>query len=187
MSDSTRSLKKWVPSDTSGGCTPKPKNESRKTSQRAAGPSPRAAALREAKSSAPALTAPAAGLETSSTVIAFSWSASTDSVSAITGYRLQIAKMFVALLLLAATGILIFATLSWLIQEYQKVYTHIRTDLRSALEEEHIPDTLKIQTQIPNLSVVVTHDGLAVSPFDGEKTQIRDGYKITILPLYVGG
>jgi hypothetical protein len=33
----------------------------------------------------------------------------------------------------------------------------------------------------------VTHDGLVVSPFDVEKTQIRDGYKITILPLYVGG
>jgi len=40
---------------------------------------------------------------------------------------------------------------------------------------------------LPNLSVVVTHDGLAVSPFDLEKTQIEDGYKITILPLYVGG
>jgi hypothetical protein len=40
---------------------------------------------------------------------------------------------------------------------------------------------------LPNLSVVVTHDGLAVSPFDMEKTPIKDGYKITVLPLYVGG
>ena len=40
---------------------------------------------------------------------------------------------------------------------------------------------------LPNLSVVVTHDGLVVSPFDLEKTPMDDGYKITFLPLYVGG
>jgi molybdopterin converting factor small subunit len=40
---------------------------------------------------------------------------------------------------------------------------------------------------LPNLSIVVTRDGLVVSPFDMEKTPIKDGYKLTILPLYVGG
>jgi hypothetical protein len=40
---------------------------------------------------------------------------------------------------------------------------------------------------LPNLSVVVTHDGLAVSPFNIDESEIKDGYKITILPLYVGG
>ena len=38
-----------------------------------------------------------------------------------------------------------------------------------------------------NLSVVVTHAGLVVSPFDPEKTEIKDGDKITVLPLYAGG
>jgi hypothetical protein len=40
---------------------------------------------------------------------------------------------------------------------------------------------------LPNLSVVVTQDGLAVSPLDLEKSEMKDGYKITVLPLYVGG
>jgi hypothetical protein len=40
---------------------------------------------------------------------------------------------------------------------------------------------------LPKLSVVVTHDGLAVSPFNIDESEIKDGYKITILPLYVGG
>jgi hypothetical protein len=39
----------------------------------------------------------------------------------------------------------------------------------------------------PNLSVVVTRDGLVVSPFDLEKSELKDGYKMTVLPLYVGG
>jgi hypothetical protein len=40
---------------------------------------------------------------------------------------------------------------------------------------------------LPNLSVVVTHDELAVSPFSVEGSEMKDGYKITVLPLYVGG
>ncbi len=40
---------------------------------------------------------------------------------------------------------------------------------------------------LPNLSVVVTHDGLAVSPFDMEKSEMKDGYKVTVMPLYAGG
>jgi hypothetical protein len=58
--------------------------------------------------------------------------------------------------------------------------------VQSPLIEEKIFDR-KNRKLLPNLSVVVTHEGLVVSPFDMEKTQIRDGYKLTILPLYVGG
>jgi len=61
-----------------------------------------------------------------------------------------------------------------------------RLAVQSPAIEEKIIDR-KNRKLLPNLSVVVTHDGLVVSPFDVEKTQIRDGYKITILPLYVGG
>ncbi len=57
---------------------------------------------------------------------------------------------------------------------------------KSPVIEEKIIDR-KNGRLLPNLSVVVTHDGLVVSPFDAEKNEIRDGYKITILPLYVGG
>jgi hypothetical protein len=57
---------------------------------------------------------------------------------------------------------------------------------QSPLIEEKIFDR-KSRKLLPNLSVVVTHEGLVVSPFDMEKTLIKDGYKLTILPLYVGG
>ncbi len=39
----------------------------------------------------------------------------------------------------------------------------------------------------PNLTVIVTHDGQVVSPFQVEKDFLKDGDKITVLPLYVGG
>jgi len=61
-----------------------------------------------------------------------------------------------------------------------------RLAVQSRVIEEKIIDR-KNRKLLPNLSVVVTRDGLVISPFDVEKTQIRDGYKITILPLYVGG
>ena len=61
-----------------------------------------------------------------------------------------------------------------------------RLAAQSPVIEEKIIDR-KNRKLLPNLSVVVTHDGLVVSPFDLEKTKIKDGYKITILPLYVGG
>jgi len=57
---------------------------------------------------------------------------------------------------------------------------------QSPVIEEKIFDR-KNRKLFPNLSVVVTHDGLAVSPFDMEKSALKDGYKITVLPLYVGG
>ncbi len=56
----------------------------------------------------------------------------------------------------------------------------------SPVIEEKIFDR-KDRKLLPNLSVVVTHDGLVVSPFELEKTPMRDGDRITILPLYVGG
>ena len=61
-----------------------------------------------------------------------------------------------------------------------------RLAAQSPVIEEKIFDR-KNRKLLPNLSVVVTHDGLVVSPFDMEKTLIKDGYKLTILPLYVGG
>jgi len=61
-----------------------------------------------------------------------------------------------------------------------------RVAAQSPVIEEKIFDRKK-RKLFPNLSVVVTHDGLVVSPFDMEKTLIEDGYKLTILPLYVGG
>jgi sulfur carrier protein ThiS len=61
-----------------------------------------------------------------------------------------------------------------------------RLAAQSPVIEEKIFDR-KNRKLLPNLSVVVTHEGLVVSPFDMEKTQIRDGHKLTILPLYVGG
>ena len=39
----------------------------------------------------------------------------------------------------------------------------------------------------PNLSVIVTQAELVVSPFSIESSILRDGYKITVLPLYAGG
>ena len=57
---------------------------------------------------------------------------------------------------------------------------------QSPVIEEKIFDR-KSRKLLPNLSMVVTHEGLVVSPFDMEKTLIKDGYKLTILPLYVGG
>ena len=39
----------------------------------------------------------------------------------------------------------------------------------------------------PNLSVIATQNGQVVSPFNVEENELRDGYKITVLPLYVGG
>ncbi|NWF57365.1 MAG: MoaD/ThiS family protein [Syntrophaceae bacterium] len=61
-----------------------------------------------------------------------------------------------------------------------------RLAAESPVIEEKVFDR-KNRKLLPNLSVVVTHDGLVVSPFDVEKSPIGDGYKITILPLYVGG
>ena len=61
-----------------------------------------------------------------------------------------------------------------------------RLAAQSPVIEEKIFDR-KTRKLLPNLSVVVTHDGLAVSPFDLEKSEMKDGYKITVLPLYVGG
>ena len=40
---------------------------------------------------------------------------------------------------------------------------------------------------LPNLSVIVTCNGQVVSPFNIEEDVLKDGYKITVLPLYVGG
>jgi molybdopterin converting factor small subunit len=39
----------------------------------------------------------------------------------------------------------------------------------------------------PNLSVIGTRNGQVISPFHIENTILKDGDKITILPLYVGG
>jgi molybdopterin converting factor small subunit len=38
-----------------------------------------------------------------------------------------------------------------------------------------------------NLSVIVTHDGRVVSPFDIEEDILKEGNKVTVLPLYAGG
>jgi len=40
---------------------------------------------------------------------------------------------------------------------------------------------------LPSLTVVVTQDGLAVSPFHVEESPMKEGCKITVLPLYAGG
>ena len=61
-----------------------------------------------------------------------------------------------------------------------------RLAAQSPVIEEKIFDR-KSRKLLPNLSVVVTQDGLAVSPLDLEKSEMKDGYKITVLPLYVGG
>ena len=61
-----------------------------------------------------------------------------------------------------------------------------RLAAQSPVIEEKIFDR-KTRKLLPNLSVVVTQDGLAVSPLDLEKSEMKDGYKITVLPLYVGG
>ena len=57
---------------------------------------------------------------------------------------------------------------------------------QSPVIKEEIFDRKK-RKLFPNLSLVVTHEGLVVSPFDMEKTHLKDGDKLTILPLYVGG
>lgn len=46
------------------------------------------------------------------------------------------------------------------------------------------PQAKKIR---PNLSVIVTQDERIVSPFNLEQDLLQDEYKITILPVYVGG
>jgi hypothetical protein len=61
-----------------------------------------------------------------------------------------------------------------------------RLAAQSPVIEEKIFDR-KNRKLLPSLSVVVTHDGLAVSPFDVERSEMKDEYKITVLPLYVGG
>lgn len=61
-----------------------------------------------------------------------------------------------------------------------------RLAAQSPLFEEKVFDR-KSRKMLPHLSVVVTRDGLAVSPFDMEKSEMKDGYKITVLPLYAGG
>ena len=61
-----------------------------------------------------------------------------------------------------------------------------RLGAQSPVIEEKVFDR-KNRKLLPNLSVVVTHDGLVVSPFDVERSEMKDGYKITVLPLYVGG
>ncbi|MBZ5702237.1 MAG: hypothetical protein LAN84_10345 [Acidobacteriia bacterium] len=61
-----------------------------------------------------------------------------------------------------------------------------RLAAQSPVIEEKIFDR-KNRKLLPNLSVVVTHEGLVVSPFNIDESEMKDGYKITILPLYVGG
>ena len=61
-----------------------------------------------------------------------------------------------------------------------------RLAAQSSLIEEKVFDR-KSRRLLPHLSVVVTQDGLAVSPFDVEKSALKDGYRITVLPIYVGG
>ncbi len=61
-----------------------------------------------------------------------------------------------------------------------------RLAAQSPVIQEKVFDR-KSRRLLPHLSLVVTHEGLVVSPLDMEKTPIKDGYKITILPLYVGG
>jgi len=39
----------------------------------------------------------------------------------------------------------------------------------------------------PNLSVIGTRNGQAISPFQIENTILKDGDKITVLPYYAGG
>ncbi|MBI5967729.1 MAG: MoaD/ThiS family protein [Deltaproteobacteria bacterium] len=39
----------------------------------------------------------------------------------------------------------------------------------------------------PNLSVIGTRNGQVISPFNIENTILKDGDKITVLPLYAGG
>jgi molybdopterin converting factor small subunit len=39
----------------------------------------------------------------------------------------------------------------------------------------------------PNLSLIVTQNGQIVSPFNMEKSVLKDGYKVAVLPLYAGG
>ena len=38
----------------------------------------------------------------------------------------------------------VLAALSWFVREYQRVYTHIQTELLTELEEQEVPDVLKI-------------------------------------------
>jgi len=61
-----------------------------------------------------------------------------------------------------------------------------RLAAQNPLIEKKIFDR-KSQNFFPNLSVIVTEDGKVVSPFIVEESVIKDGYKITVLPLYVGG
>jgi hypothetical protein len=61
-----------------------------------------------------------------------------------------------------------------------------RLAAQSPMIEEKIFDR-KNRKLLPNLSVVVTHEGLVVSPFNIDESEMKDGYKIAILPLYVGG
>lgn len=39
----------------------------------------------------------------------------------------------------------------------------------------------------PTLSVIVTHQGKLISPFNIEENKLKDGDKITVMPLYAGG
>ena len=39
----------------------------------------------------------------------------------------------------------------------------------------------------PNLSVIATQNGQVVSPFNIEENRLKDGDKITVMPLYAGG
>ena len=61
-----------------------------------------------------------------------------------------------------------------------------RLAAQSPVIEEKIFNRKK-RKLFPNLSVVVTHEGLVVSPFNIDESEMKDGYKITILPLFVGG
>ena len=45
----------------------------------------------------------------------------------------------------------------------------------------------KTQKFFPNLNVIVTQHGQVISPFNMEEDVLKDGYKVTVLPLYVGG
>jgi len=61
-----------------------------------------------------------------------------------------------------------------------------RVAVQSPVIEEKIFDRKNLKLP-PNLSVAVTHEGSVVSPLDAERSELKDGYKISVLPLYVGG
>ncbi len=79
---------------------------------------------------------------------------------------------------------------SFLEIEVEEGVTVVQVFDRLAVQNSVIAEKIfdrKSRKFFPNLSAVVTQDGLVVSPFNIEKSPIREGYKITLLPLYAGG